>query len=217
MTTAVLLCAGKSSRFSKGLMNKTLYQLNGKPLFMYSLEIFENWGIDEVILVVRKQERKTFEKFTASFGNVKFSLGGERRQDSVMNALNIISSEEHVLIHDGARPMLTRELIERVASSISEKRCVVPVIPSDDALRIEESGKLITLDRSRIFRMQTPQGCIAGELKALYKRFFDVYFYDDAAVFEKAGLEIFPVEGDKKNVKITTQDDIKLWNVRSHE
>ncbi len=217
MTSAVLLCAGKSSRFSKGLMNKTLYKLNGKPLFMYSLEAFEDWGVDEVILVVRKQERNIFEKFTASFSNIKISFGGERRQDSVMNALNIISAEEHVLIHDGARPMLSSELIERVAGLISEKRCVVPVIPSDDTLRIEENGKLVTLDRSRIFRMQTPQGCIAGELKALYKRFYDVYFYDDAAAFEKAGLEVFPVEGDRKNIKITTQDEIKLWNVRNHE
>ncbi len=217
MTTAVLLCAGKSSRFSKRSVNKTLYELNGKPLFMYSLEAFENWGVDRVILVVRNQERKAFEIFTRSFDNVEFSFGGERRQDSVMNALSMIPNEEHVLIHDGARPMISKELIERVASSISEKRCVVPMIPSDDALRIEKDGKLVTVDRSKVFRMQTPQGCISGELKTLYRRFSDVHFYDDAAAFERAGLEIFPVEGDRKNVKITTQDDIKPWNVGNYE
>ncbi len=215
MITAILLCAGKSTRFSGGLENKTLYRVNGKPLFLYSLEVFESWGVSKVVLVVRKHDLKVFKEFTVQFNNIEICFGGERRQDSVMHALSMIPNEDRVLIHDGARPQLSEELIERVTNAISKGRCVVPVIPSDDSLRIKREGKLFSLDRSKVYRMQTPQGCIAGELKDLYKRFSDFHLYDDAAAFERAGMEIFPIEGDRKNVKITTKDDLIFWNVEN--
>ena len=210
MTSAILLCAGRSTRFSVGAQNKTLYLLKGKPLFMYSIGVFKECGIDKVIIVIRKEERENFEKFTSTLGNIEFVTGGRRRQDSVANALNHLYDDEKVLIHDGARPMITKKLVERVLNKIQPQMCVVPVIPIDDALRMEKSGKLFSIDRTKVFRMQTPQGCIAGELKEFYEKFKNMYFYDDAAAFEEAGLQVKDVEGDKRNIKITTVEDIML-------
>lgn len=215
MTSAILLCAGRSTRFSAGTQNKTLYFLKGKPLFMYSIGVFKECGIDKVIIVTRKEERENFEKFISTLDNIELIIGGKRRQDSVANALNHLGDDEKVLIHDGARPMITKKLVERVLNKIQPQMCVVPVIPSDDALRIKKSGKLVSVDRTKVFRMQTPQGCIVGELKELYEKFKNTYFYDDAAAFEKAGLEVKNVKGDKKNIKITTLDDMVFLKVLS--
>ncbi len=208
MTSAILLCAGSSTRFSNGTQNKTLYSFKGKPLFMYSVEVFEECGIDKVVIVTRKEERKKFEKFTSIFNNVEFVIGGSRRQDSVANALEHLSDDEKVLIHDGARPMITKALVKRVLNKIRSQRCVVPYIPSDDALRMKKCGKLVSIDRTKVFRMQTPQGCVAGELKRLYDEFKEIDFYDDAAAFEKKELKISLIKGDKKNIKITTFEDM---------
>ncbi len=200
MTSVIILCAGESRRFSGGGENKTLYLLNGKPLFIYSLETFRNWGADRAVIVTRKEERAAFESFLEEFDGIDMVIGGKRRQDSVCNALETLPKDEIVLIHDGARPMISKDLIERVAEKVTDGRCVVPVISSEDALRIEIDGKFTTLDRSKVFRMQTPQGCFAGELLRLYRRFESRYFYDDAAAFEEVGLEVWPVHGDGKNL-----------------
>ncbi len=210
MTSAILLCAGRSTRFSGGAQNKTLYLFRGKPLFMYSIETFKECGIDKIVIVIRKEEKNNFEKFTSTLNNVEFVIGGLRRQDSVENALKYLDDDEKVLIHDGARPMITKALVRTVSNKIQPHVCVVPAIPSDDALRMKKRGKLFSIDRTKVFRMQTPQGCIVGELKRLYEEFKEVDFYDDAAVFEKKKLKISLVNGDKKNLKITTLEDIEF-------
>jgi 2-C-methyl-D-erythritol 4-phosphate cytidylyltransferase len=205
--SAVILCAGNSLRFSAGSENKTLYLLNGKPIFVYSLETLTKVGFDLVVLVVKPDEKKKFEKYIQD-EEIRIINGGKRRQDSVMNALEVIPAESAVLIHDGARPFLTVDLIKRVLNDISSKRCVVPAIKSEDALRIEDGGKYRFVDRNKIFRMQTPQGCIAGELLDLYRRFFEIDLLDDAMAFEMANLDVHLVDGDKKNIKVTTKDDV---------
>ncbi|WP_036221692.1 IspD/TarI family cytidylyltransferase [Mesoaciditoga lauensis] len=208
MTTAIILCAGSSTRFSQGKSNKTLQMLNEKPIFMYSVEKFFVCGVEKIILVVKKEEKPLFEKFLPNEGDFSFAVGGNRRQDSVMNALKLVEDEEKVLIHDGARPLISVDLINRVKNKVAPHACVIPVIPSEDTLRIEKYGKLYTIDRNSVFRIQTPQGCLAGELKELYEKYRSEYFYDDAAAFEKAGLIIRSVEGSKENIKITTNEDL---------
>ena len=201
MTTAIILCAGSSTRFSAGKKNKTLQLINGKPIFMYSLEKFKAFGLESVILVVKENERELFEKFIHDLKNIRFAIGGKRRQDSVLNALKLLKDDEKVLIHDGARPLVNHGVIKRVVEKISPNVCVVPVIPSEDALRIQKNGKLYYLDRRNVFRIQTPQGCFVGELRQLYEEFKDIDFYDDAAAFEKKGLKVMGVDGDKKTSK----------------
>jgi 2-C-methyl-D-erythritol 4-phosphate cytidylyltransferase len=208
VTTAIILCAGASTRFSDGKSNKTLYTLNGKPIFIHSVENFFSYGVEKMVLVVREDEKSIFESFLPSKEKILFAFGGKRRQDSVLNALSLLEEGEKVLIHDGARPLVSTDLIDRVAKAIEPHKCIIPVIPSEDALRIKKNGKLRSIDRERVFRIQTPQGCIAGELRELYQKFKDEYFYDDAAAFEKKGMDIEFVKGNKRNIKITTKEDI---------
>ncbi len=209
MSTAIILCAGSSTRFSQNGTNKTLFMLKGKPIFLYSIEKFLEAGVEKIVLVVKKEEKASFEKFLKD-ENVSFAYGGKRRQDSVLNALKEIKDDEKILIHDGARPLISVKLIQKVFANISEHVCVVPVIPSEDALRVKKYGKLYSIDRKKVFRIQTPQGCLAGELRNLYEELENFVLYDDAAAFEMRKFEVFPVIGEKVNLKITTLEDIKL-------
>ena len=184
--------------------------LSGKPIFIHSLEKFFSYGVEKVVLVVRENEKSTFESFLPSKKKVLFAFGGKRRQDSVLSALSLLKENEKVLVHDGARPLVSTDLIDRVVKAIGPHKCAVPVIPSEDALRVKKDGKLYSIDRERVFRIQTPQGCIAGELRELYQKSKDEYFYDDAAAFEKNGLGLVAVKGEKKNQKVTTKEDISF-------
>ncbi|BBJ29007.1 IspD/TarI family cytidylyltransferase [Athalassotoga saccharophila] len=207
MKSAVIVCAGNSTRFSRG-MNKVLYPLGGKRVFSYSLDIFKKLNFDLIILVVKREEEEFFKEEISE--NIKIAYGGSRRQDSVLNAIDLIPQNSPVLIHDGARPFLTERLVEEVFSKIRPGRCIVPAIKSEDTIRIENGGKYALFDRNRVFRIQTPQGCVAGELSQLYKRFSHLDLLDDAAAFELANLEVEIVEGEKRNLKITTYEDVKM-------
>lgn len=208
MRSAIIVCAGNSSRFSGGRENKTLYLFEGKPIFLYSVEIFKKLDFDLIVVVVKVEEKELFDKYLHS--DVKIAYGGLRRQDSVLNALDLVPSQSKVLIHDGARPFITEKLVKDVLSEIKPKRCVVPAIKSEDTVRIENAGKYTLVDRNKVFRMQTPQGCIAGEITELYKKFSHFDLLDDASAFEMEGLEVKLVEGDKRNIKVTTREDIKI-------
>jgi|YelNatPaOPRAMG01_1025707.scaffolds.fasta_scaffold06565_1 2-C-methyl-D-erythritol 4-phosphate cytidylyltransferase len=208
MKSAIIVCAGNSSRFSGGRENKTLYLFEGKPIFLYSVNVFERLNFDLIVIVIKAEERKSFDKYLNP--KLKIVYGGPRRQDSVLNALDLVPADSEVLVHDGARPFLTNKVVKDVLSEIRSKRCVVPAIKSEDTIRIENAGKYTLFDRNKVFRMQTPQGCIAGELASLYKKFSHVDLLDDASAFEIEGLEVKLIEGDKRNIKITTKEDIKI-------
>ncbi len=208
MRSAIIVCAGNSSRFSGGRENKTLYLFEGKPIFLYSVELFQKLNFDLIVVVIKAEEKKSFDRYLSP--QLKIAYGGLRRQDSVLNALDLVPPDSEVLIHDGARPFLTDKIVKNVLSEIKLKRCVVPAIKIEDTLRVEMDGKYTLLDRNKVFRMQTPQGCFAGELAELYKKFSHIDLSDDASAFEIEGLEVKFVEGDKRNIKITTKEDIKI-------
>ncbi|MGC9218824.1 MAG: IspD/TarI family cytidylyltransferase [Athalassotoga sp.] len=208
MKSAIIVCAGNSSRFSGGRENKTLYLFEGKPIFLYSVNVFERLNFDLIVIVIKAEEKKSFDKYLNP--KMKIAYGGPRRQDSVLNALDLVPADSEVLVHDGARPFLTDKIVKDVLSEIRSKRCVVPAIKSEDTIRIENAGKYTLFDRNKVFRMQTPQGCIAGELAVLYKKFSHIDLLDDASAFELEGFEVKLVDGDKKNIKITTKEDLKI-------
>ncbi|MGC8545416.1 IspD/TarI family cytidylyltransferase [Athalassotoga sp.] len=208
MKSAIIVCAGNSSRFSGGRENKTLYLFEGKPIFLYSVNVFERLNFDLIVIVIKAEEKKSFDKYLNP--KMKIAYGGPRRQDSVLNALDLVPADSEVLVHDGARPFLTDKIVKDVLSEIRSKRCVVPAIKSEDTIRIENAGKYTLFDRNKVFRMQTPQGCIAGELAGLYKKFSHIDLLDDASAFELEGFEVKLVDGDKKNIKITTKEDLKI-------
>lgn len=209
----ILLLAGKGERFATGI-NKVYYSVYNKPIFKYSLELFLN---DDdclrVIIVYNKDDKETLGNYLPEY-NQKIVLcqGGEERFLSVKEGLKYVT-EENVLIHDGARPIIDMNIIQNIKKELISFPAVAPGIPVTDTLKSYIDGEEIkTIDRNHLYYMQTPQGLKTQILKkALNKVKKDNIITDDLMAIEKYE-KIVPkiIKGDKKNIKLTTIDDIPL-------
>ncbi|TAN41121.1 MAG: 2-C-methyl-D-erythritol 4-phosphate cytidylyltransferase [Nitrospirae bacterium] len=226
---AVVPAAGLGSRFAQG-RRKTFHMLSGKPVVAHVLETFQNCGaIDEIVPVFRADELPEGEKIAKSFGITKaktFVAGGRERQDSIYNALKTISDGNAVVaIHDGARPLITQDVIVRCISGLNGCDGVIAAVPVKDTIKeavgsrqsaVDSPDEQIivskTLDRSVLWSVQTPQIFVCDRIKEAYNKAFDEGFYatDDAALLERYGGKVRMVMGDYKNIKITTAEDIPL-------
>ena len=144
--------------------------------------------------------------------------GGITRFHSVKNALSKVPDGALVAVHDGVRPFISKELIEKMFQRMDEVRALIPVLPSTDTLKVldrnRETGVLSTteetLDRSRIFGAQTPQIFYSEDLKEAYSEPFDPLFTDDASVAQRHKIPLSYIEGERFNIKITTPEDLAL-------
>jgi 2-C-methyl-D-erythritol 4-phosphate cytidylyltransferase len=210
--SVIVVAAGEGRRFGGA---KPYALLKGKPLLEWSLEAFETHeDVAEVILVLRDdfREKDYSQRFTKI---VSVARGGEKRQDSVLSGFRQIDSTkaEIVLVHDGVRPLVSRELISRIIAAVQEKEAVVPAIPLKDTVkRVDGQEVKQTLEREKLFRVQTPQGFFYSVLKAAFEHAGKEDFYgtDEAALVEKTGKKVYVVQGDPKNIKITTPEDIQI-------
>ena len=144
--------------------------------------------------------------------NVAFVPGGETRQDSVRNALEAVSSDV-ILVHDGARPLVKRELVHAVILALGGADAVVPVLPVDDTLKEVQDGQVVrTPDRSRFRRIQTPQAFRADALRAAHEAALRDGFVatDDAQLVEMNGGRVVTVEGSRTNIKLTRPEDFEV-------
>ena len=210
--TAIIAAAGRGRRFGSA---KQFASLQGKSILEWCLEAFGTHPrIDEIVLVLPDEKqgqelRSAHQKISAVV------TGGEKRQDSVSIGFSRIDRgrTDIVLIHDGARPLVTKDLIRRVIEKTEESGAAIPVVPLDDTVKDAEGGEIVsTLDRSRLVSVQTPQG-FAVELfkRALEKARADGFFgTDDAALVERLGEKVYTVRGDPRNIKITSPRDIKI-------
>lgn len=210
--SAVIVAAGEGRRFGSA---KQFALLRGKPVLEWSLETFNaHPGIDELILVLadaglKKNFLGRYKKITAVVE------GGEQRQDSVVGGFRAIDPRRAgiVLIHDGARPLAGKDLIERVIKETRQKGAVIPGLILDETVKEAANGEVLgTLDRTRLFRVQTPQGFTYPLLKrALDKANADHYYgTDEAALVERLGERVFIIAGDPENIKITLPRDLKM-------
>lgn len=161
--SAVIVAAGNSTRMG-GKISKQFQPLNGKPLISYTLRAFEDCGcIDEIVLVVKNGDEERMKSIVREYGITKCTAsvcGGEQRQDSVMNGLRAVNEKaEYIAVHDGARPLVTPEIIEKTVLKAYECRaCTAAVAVVDTLKRADESGKIInTVDRAGLWQIQTPQ------------------------------------------------------------
>jgi 2-C-methyl-D-erythritol 4-phosphate cytidylyltransferase len=144
--------------------------------------------------------------------DVAFVAGGETRQDSVWNALDAVSTER-TLIHDGARPLVTLDLIHDVLGALDDADAVVPVLPVDDTLKEVDGDRVkSTVDRSRLRRVQTPQGFRTEILRAAHDAARAVGFVgtDDAQLVERIDGRVVTVQGRFENLKLTRPDDFTI-------
>lgn len=218
MVSGIILAGGSSTRYGTG-ENKTLVELLGRPVLEYSLRVFlGSPAVDEVILAARAGEEATLRALAESLSPEKpvtVVTGGKDRAESVQNALTAAKGER-VLIHDGARPLVTKELLEDCLAALEEADGATIATPSRDTVKLadEEGYAEATTDRSRTWLIQTPQAFYREELLALHRALGDGpergQITDDCMLLERAGRRVKLVPGRRENIKITTPADREL-------
>lgn len=219
--TAIVLAAGSGSRMNSQT-KKQFIEIKGKPIVWYSLFAFQNSQVDEIILVTGKDDIEYCKKeIVDHFGISKVAAvvaGGKERYESVYNGLKVASGDI-VLIHDGARPMINQNIIDRCVDGVKQYDAVVVGMPVKDTVKIIGTDNIIekTPDRSRVWITQTPQAFELKLVKEAYEEMMkntDSNVTDDAMVVEKySATKVRFVEGDYSNIKITTPEDICIAEV----
>ncbi len=222
---AVVLAAGAGKRMQSDT-KKQFLQLREKPIIYYSLQAFQESFVDEIVLVVSKEDidycrKEIVEKY--GFTKVKYiTVGGKERYHSVAAGINSLSACDYVFIHDGARPMLAGEILERAYHCVKECDACVVGMPVKDTIKIaNESGYIaMTPNRNLVWSIQTPQVFKYKLINEAYKKLIEqeevlkdkgINITDDAMVVET--LMAHPVklvEGSYENIKITTPEDLKV-------
>ena len=211
--SAIITAAGSGRRFGEA---KQFKKLHGKPLYQYSLDIFVKSRLfDEIILVIpNSNKEKVQRKVKRKYGSqVSLVIGGLNRQDSVKNAIqNSNSKVDLVVIHDAARPFITKTLIEQCVSACETSDGAIIAMQPHDTIKFSKNNIVEkTIDRSNIWMAQTPQAFNKHKLLEAYSttEFDDLVVTDESSLMEKLGYKIMIVPGTVKNFKITTFDDWK--------
>ncbi len=212
---AIIVAGGKGLRMG-GEVPKQFLPINGKPILMHTIEAFRK-ALDgiEIILVLPADQHEYWQKLCQDYNFCSPELiakGGETRFHSVKNGLAFLPDDEDAVvgIHDGVRPFISKETIQRCYAAAAGGRAVVPVVPVVETIRqILPDGKSITRPRDEYRLVQTPQTFPLVMLKKAYEQSYSETFTDDASVVEAMGEEILMVEGNRENIKITTPSDLK--------
>jgi 2-C-methyl-D-erythritol 4-phosphate cytidylyltransferase / 2-C-methyl-D-erythritol 2,4-cyclodiphosphate synthase len=208
---ALVVAAGRGSRFG-GTIPKQYLTLGGASVLRHAVAAFaEHPRVCDVLVTIRPEDRALFDNAVAGLRIMLPVAGGLTRQDSVRLGLEALASErpERVLIHDGARPLPDQALINRVIDGLDRAPAAIPCLPLRDTIKRVE-GDLIrtTVDRSGLWRAQTPQGFHYGAILAAHRAAAGRALTDDAAVAEGAGLAPLLVAGSEDNLKLTTSEDL---------
>ena len=217
--SAVILCAGASTRFSANAESKQMAKVNGIPVIVRTINAFENAdSVGEIILVVRKEDSERYKELVIEhrFGKVKgIVIGGETRQISALNGFKHISPKSnYVAIHDGARCLVTAEIIERVVDEARLHRAATAASRVTDTVKLADNDGFIckTLDREYVWNVQTPQVFEAKlyTVSAYTAKEKGIEATDDCMLAEAAGFKVKLVDTGKENIKITHKSDISL-------
>lgn len=222
---AVVLPAGGLGKRMGGNIPKQLMLLGGKPVYRYCLETFLQMDeIAEVVMAVPADWKSHFEEelAAASFtpemrSKLKIVVGGAERWQSVENGVNALTSDaEYVLVHDVARPFISREIILDVCRTLVEKGACLVAKPAVDTIKIAADGRVEkTIDRNTVWMAQTPQAARIDLLKKLYARIaaepLDFVPTDEASILEFFGEPVYIVKGAAANDKLTTPEDFDIF------
>ena len=136
--------------------------------------------------------------------------GGANRFESVKNGLANITEQSIVAIHDGVRPLVTKNLIDRLIKEVKEGVGAVPIMPITSSVLEINKNDFKHIDRSNLYKLQTPQCFISSDIINAYQQEYSDFFTDDSSVFNNTGYKITPVLGERKNIKITTKEDLTI-------
>ena len=209
---AVILASGNAVRMSG--IDKMIGLVAGKRLVSFSIEAFLNFKtFDQIYVTVNDSNEAVIKEIVRGYSSIDNDIvvipGGIRRQDSVKNALDMILDANIVAVHDGARPLLTEKIILEGLELAIKYDSAIPVVPIEDTIKeITPDFEITrTLERSKIYRSQTPQFFNFEMLYRAHKKIVED-MTDDAAMVEKVGHPLKAYLGDRKNLKITVPEDI---------
>ena len=211
---AVIVAAGTASRM--GGIDKVMAQLDGEPMICRTVRAFQNCdAIKEIVIVTREDLIIPIGDLCRDFDKVKAVVsGGKTRDESVGHGLNALSKEVKLAaIQDGARPLVTFEVIDRTVRAANSYGAAAPAVPVKDTIKVVQGGIVKeTPDRSRLQAVQTPQVFDIQLLRAALKKAKDdkAQITDDCSAVERMGMSVKIVEGDEHNLKVTTPFDLAV-------
>jgi len=213
---AVITAAGSSQRM--GGVDKMSALLGGEPVLARVVDVFQNCDlIDQIVVVVNKQALKQWRPLVIErgwFKVVDIWPGGERRQDSVAAGLSRLGGCHWVVIHDGARPLVTEDLIRRGLAEAEETGAAVAAVPVTDTIKVAGDDRVVrsTPLRDNLWAVQTPQVFRFDIITKAYRR-VKAEVTDDASLVERSGYKVKLYMGSYDNIKVTTPDDLAVAEV----
>ncbi len=208
---AIIPAGGTSSRF--GNKNKLLEKIYDKEVIRYTIEAFEKSEVDEIIICANINIIDELKEIFKNSQKVKIIEGGATRQESVFNGLKA-SKCDYVLIHDGARPMISTDLINSAIEEVKTKKALTVATKTIDTIKEVIDGKIVrTIDRAKLYNTQTPQAFEYNLIKDAHIKLYGKNFTDDAGMLEELGQTVYILNGSYKNIKITTQNDIDIAKI----
>ena len=211
---AVIVAAGTASRM--GGIDKVMAELDGEPMILRTVRTFQNCdAIKEIVVVTREDLILPIMRLCAGLNKVQAVIcGGSSRQESVQMGLNAMSSKvKLVAVQDGARPLITNEVIDRTVRAAHSYGAAAPAIPVKDTIKVVTGGIVKeTPDRATLQAVQTPQVFDFDLLRGALKKAKEdgAAVTDDCSAVELMGMSVKIVEGDERNIKVTTPMDLKI-------
>ena len=203
----IITAGGTSSRY--GNKNKLLEKINDKTVIEETVSKFIGFDeIDEVIISANSSIIETLQELLNN-PKVKIIEGGDTRQKSVYNALQVVKND-YVLIHDGARPLIRKDTIAYVLEAVLDKDAVTVMTKTTDTIKeVDSTGRIIrTIDRSKLYNTQTPQAFKTSIIKDAHEKLTDGNFTDDCSMLEELNIPVYIVNGSYTNIKITIKSDL---------
>ncbi len=220
---AIIVAAGSATRM--GGVDKIQADLCGQPVLGRTLAAFERCElVDEMIVVTRREQMERVSELCVTYPKVQMVVcGGETRVDSVCAGIAAVSEQTQLIaVHDGARPLITEELITKTADKAAKFSAAAPAIPVKDTIKVVKNGAVEqTPDRANLFAVQTPQIFDADLLRAALQNAKDkqLPITDDCSAVEALGMKVLLTEGSEENIKITTPLDLQvarlIWEERT--
>lgn len=221
-SVAIILAAGRGKRMQAEVAKQFLL-LQGEPILYHTLKAFEASCVDEIILVTGKDDLEIVKEIVDRGGFCKVAavtIGGAERYDSVYEGLKCVKDAKYVLVHDGARPLISTEMIQRNIEALKTDKAVVTAVPSKDTIKISDEKGYVqdTPNRKFVWNIQTPQSFHTSLIKEAYEKMYlerenllsaGINITDDAMVVETfMNVPIKLILGDYRNIKITTPEDL---------
>lgn len=208
---AVIVAGGKGVRMGSAVPKQFL-PLNGHPILYHTIKAFADAYADMHIILVLPQDQLSYAQMVLqSFPDridMTIVAGGETRYHSVQNGLKATEPDSIIFVHDGVRPLVTKELIQRCYEQAAEKGSAIPAIAVADSMRIIEDDDSRPVDREQMRIIQTPQTFRSDIILPAFEQEYQASFTDEATVVEAYGDVVHLVEGERSNIKVTTPEDM---------